>query len=117
MESRQPRSRIEKIRIDTLRVPPPGKAQRPFRESKDEYRLKVGLRQGGYSATKRLVGATACSCEFPPRLRSVEDRRPSHGSARAWPVGEVRWRPSAGAVGTSPLRRRAAGTVHASRRP
>ena len=34
MESRQPRSRIEQIRIDTLRVPPPGKAQRPFRESK-----------------------------------------------------------------------------------
>ena len=34
MESRQPRSRIEKIRIDTLRVPPAGKAQRPFRESR-----------------------------------------------------------------------------------
>ena len=34
MESHQPRSRIKKIRIDTLRVPPSGKAQRPFRESK-----------------------------------------------------------------------------------
>ena len=32
MEARQ--SRIEQIRIDTLRVPPAGKAQRPFREAK-----------------------------------------------------------------------------------
>ena len=36
MDSRQPRSRIEKIRIDTLRVPPAGKAQRPFREAKGD---------------------------------------------------------------------------------
>ena len=34
MEARQSRSRIEQIRIDTLRVPPAGKAQRPFREAK-----------------------------------------------------------------------------------
>ena len=42
------------------------------------------------------------SCELLPRLRSVEDRRPSHGSARAWPVGEVRWRPSAVQSGLPP---------------
>ena len=36
MDSRQPRSRIEKIRVDTLRVPPAGKAQRPFREAKGD---------------------------------------------------------------------------------
>ena len=36
MESRQSRPRIEKIRVDSLRVPPAGKAQRPFREAKGD---------------------------------------------------------------------------------
>ena len=64
--------------------------------------VKVGLRRRGYSATKRLIGATVRSCELLPRLRSVEDRRPSHGSARACLVGEVRWRPSAVQSGFPP---------------
>ena len=36
MESRQRRSKVEKIRIDTLRLPPPGKAQRPFHPAKGD---------------------------------------------------------------------------------
>ncbi len=36
MESRQRRSSIEKVRIDSLRVPPAGKAQRPFHQSKGD---------------------------------------------------------------------------------
>ena len=36
MEARESRPRIEKVRIDTLRVPPAGKAQRPFRQSKGD---------------------------------------------------------------------------------
>lgn len=34
MDSRKARSRIERLRLDTLGVAPAGKAQRPFRESK-----------------------------------------------------------------------------------
>ena len=36
MERRQRRSKIEKVRIDTLRVPTAGKAQRPFHQSKGD---------------------------------------------------------------------------------
>ena len=36
MDPRQARPRIEKIRIDTLRTPPAGKAQRPFRKAKGD---------------------------------------------------------------------------------
>ena len=36
MESRQRRSKTDKVRIDTLRVPPAGKAQRPFHPSKGD---------------------------------------------------------------------------------
>ena len=36
MDPQAPRSRIEKVRIDSLRVPPVGQAQRPFREAKGD---------------------------------------------------------------------------------
>ena len=36
MKSREHGARIEKVQIDSLRVPPSGKAQRPFREAKGD---------------------------------------------------------------------------------
>ena len=57
MESRQPRSRIEKIRIDTLRVPPPGKAQRPFRESKgNKFAAEFDINNFGFPVICQVEG-------------------------------------------------------------
>ena len=36
MDPRPRRSKIEKVSLDTLRVPAPGKAQRPFRQAKGD---------------------------------------------------------------------------------
>ena len=68
MDSRQPRSRIEKIRIDTLRVPPAGKAQRPFREAKgDKIAAEFDINR------LRLPGS------LPGRRDQLGGRRPAPG--------------------------------------
>ena len=55
MESRQHRARIEQIRLDTLRVPPPGKAQRPFREAKgDRIAAEFDINSFGLPAVCRV---------------------------------------------------------------
>ena len=57
MDTRQPRSRIEKIRIDTLRVPPPGKAQRPFREAKgDKIAAEFDINNFGFPVICQVEG-------------------------------------------------------------
>ena len=57
MDARQPRSRIEKIRIDTLRVPPPGKAQRPFREAKgDKIAAEFDINNFGFPVICQVEG-------------------------------------------------------------
>ena len=57
MESRRQPPRIEKIRLDTLRVPPAGKAQRPFREAKgDRIAAEFDINSFGYPAVCRVDG-------------------------------------------------------------
>ena len=57
MESRRPQSRIERIRLDTLRVPPAGKAQRPFREAKgDKIAAEFDINSFGFPVVCRVEG-------------------------------------------------------------
>ena len=57
MESRRQPPRIEKIRLDTLRVPPAGKAQRPFREAKgDRIAAEFDINSFGFPAVCRVDG-------------------------------------------------------------
>ena len=57
MESRRKPPRIETIRLDTLRVPPAGKAQRPFREAKgDRIAAEFDINSFGFPAVCRVDG-------------------------------------------------------------
>ena len=57
MQSRRQRSRIEKLRLDSLRVPPAGKAQRAFREAKsDRIAAEFDINSFGIPAVCRVNG-------------------------------------------------------------
>ena len=57
METRERQPQIEKIRIDTLRVPPAGKAQRPFREAKgDRIAAEFDIDNFGFPVVCRVDG-------------------------------------------------------------
>ena len=57
METREQQPQIEKIRIDTLRVPPAGKAQRPFREAKgDRIAAEFEMNNFGFPVVCRVDG-------------------------------------------------------------
>ena len=57
METRQQRPTIKKIRIDTLCVPPAGKAQRPFREAKgDRIAAEFDINSFGFPVVCRVDG-------------------------------------------------------------
>ena len=57
MEARRQPPRIEKIRLDTLRVPPAGKAERPFREAKgDRIAAEFDINSFGFPVVCRVNG-------------------------------------------------------------
>ena len=57
MDPRPRRSKIEKVRLDSLRVPPAGKAQRPFRQSKgDEIAGHFDIDSFGFPVVCRVEG-------------------------------------------------------------
>ena len=57
MEPRQRRSRLEKVSLDSLRVPPAGKAQRPFRQSKgDQIAAQFDIDSFGFPVVCRVEG-------------------------------------------------------------
>ena len=57
MEARRQPPRIEKIRLDTLRVPPAGQAQRPFREAKgDRIAAEFDINNFGLPVVCRVNG-------------------------------------------------------------
>ena len=57
MKTREQQPQIEKIRIDTLRVPPVGQAQRPFREAKgDRIAAEFDINNFGFPVVCRVDG-------------------------------------------------------------
>ena len=65
MDPRPRRSKIEKVGLDSLRVPPAGKAQRPFRQAKgDEI-------AGNFDIDRQF----RLSCRLPRRRRQLAGRR------------------------------------------
>ena len=57
MEPRQRRSKVEKVRIDSLRVPAAGKAQRPFHQAKgDRIAAEFDIDSFGFPAVCRVDG-------------------------------------------------------------
>ncbi len=57
MRSRSHRSRVEQVRLDSLRVPPAGKAQRPFRQAKgDRIAAEFDINSFGFPAVCRVEG-------------------------------------------------------------
>ena len=57
METRRQRPHIENIRLDSLRVPPAGKAQRPFREPKgDRIAAEFDINSFGFPVVCRVNG-------------------------------------------------------------
>ena len=57
MQSRRQRPRIEKLRLDSLRVPPAGNAQRAFREAKgDRIAAEFDINSFGIPAVCRVNG-------------------------------------------------------------
>ena len=75
MESRRKPPRIEKIRLDTLRVPPAGTAQRPFREAKgDRIAAEFDINSFGFPAVCRVDGIPSARRWAAPGLRHPEMR-------------------------------------------
>ena len=112
MDPRPRRSKIEKVGLDSLRVPPAGKAQRPFRQSKgdeiaghfdiDSFGFPVvcrveavnwlvdgqhrvyAIQQSGYAASTDQI-----ECEVYEGLALAEMARMFLGRNRSTPVSAV----------------------------